>query len=786
MKLALVMWLILVAVWAQEASAQGFGIRVGPYGQEVSKSYTVANGLLSEEVYGIGVDSAGRVLAGTAQGLARFSDGRWAPVAGLEGMPVAHFVPDDLREGWLWVVSEGTLYSLWHGKLKEVAPVPPGAVNALAVAKASVLLGTEVGLFTLAGRGCQPVNSLNEQLLEIKAVRDIAVFDKDVIAVAGEAGLFLSRRPNIWQRLHPRDGDRAWTPRDVRAVTFDAEGRLWFASVQGVGCLDGEAWTLYAGSDGLPYNDFTCAAVAPDGVVWFGTHLGAIRLDGRTWAYREGKRWLPANDVRGIVAMPNGEVWFATPAGIGVIRRRTMTLAEKAQFFEDEIDKRHRRTPYQYVQSVRLERPGDKGVWIQRDDDNDGQYTGMYGAAECFAYAATKDPKAKARATKAFEALRFLSQVTQGGSHPAPRGFPARTILLTSGPDPNQSPAYSVEADRKQQRSDALWKVIHPRWPTSADGRWYWKCDTSSDELDGHFFLYALYYDLVAETEEEKARVRDMVRDITDHLIEHDFRLVDWDGKPTRWANFSPDSLNRDPDWWSERGLNSLSILTYLRIAEHVTGDTRYGAAFDRLVREESYAMNAMYPKVQRGPGSFVQFDDEMAFMNYYNLLRLEKDPQLRQMFAYSCFQYWELEACERNPFYNFAYAACCEGETFTSPWGVVDLKPKKRRLEEAVDTLERYPLDRINWRHTNSHRIDIVPLPAYVREPGEAIGCGCRIDGTVLPVDERHLHLWADDPWRLDTGGQGDVLEDGAAFLLAYYMGLYHGYIVQEEAADR
>ncbi len=41
-----------------------------------------------------------------------------------------------------------------------------------------------------------------------------------------------------------------------------------------------------------------------------------------------------------------------------------------------------------------------------------------------FAYAATKDPIAKQRATAAFEALRFLSQVTQGGSNPAPKGFP--------------------------------------------------------------------------------------------------------------------------------------------------------------------------------------------------------------------------------------------------------------------------------------------------------------------------------------------------------------------------
>jgi hypothetical protein len=163
-------------------------------------------------------------------------------------------------------------------------------------------------------------------------------------------------------------------------------------------------------------------------------------------------------------------------------------------------------------------------------------------------YAATKDPLAKERATKALNALKFLSEVTQGGSHPAPHGFPARTILPTSGPDPNAE-HYTPERDREAQRRDPLWKVISPRWPTSADGQWYWKCDTSSDELDGHFFMYALYFDLVAETDAEKQSAREVITRIVDHLIEHDYNLVDHDGLPTRWGRYDPDEFNRDLRW---------------------------------------------------------------------------------------------------------------------------------------------------------------------------------------------------------------------------------------------
>ena len=118
----------------------------------------------------------------------------------------------------------------------------------------------------------------------------------------------------------------------------------------------------------------------------------------------------------------------------------------------------------------------------------------MYGAGECFAYGATKDPKAKERAKKAFEALRFLQKVTQGCAHAPPKGYVARTIRPVDWPDPNVG---RLEGDREEQKRDKLWKVYEPRWPKSADGKWYWKSDTSSDELDGHYFFYPLYYDLV-------------------------------------------------------------------------------------------------------------------------------------------------------------------------------------------------------------------------------------------------------------------------------------------------
>jgi hypothetical protein len=118
----------------------------------------------------------------------------------------------------------------------------------------------------------------------------------------------------------------------------------------------------------------------------------------------------------------------------------------------------------------------------------------------------------------------------------------------------------------------------------------------------------------------------------------------------------------------------------------------------------------------------------------------------------------------------------------FTDAWATHRTSPTGDWLEDAVFTLKRFPLDRINWRHTNSHRIDLVRLPEASRtfdeDQDEFNRRGYRNNGKVIPVDESYFNHWNRNPWHLETGGEGREMGDGAVFLLPYYMGLYHGFI--------
>ena len=732
-------------------------IRPAPqaFSQESARHFSESDGLPKAAVQCLDLSPTGAVRVFAAGQWFLFDKGHWR-----EDAPLKPRRPEEFT------------FSGSQGDVIRVA-VPWADVRQIVRYGSTNILATASGLFAVTGGNLSSLRWPNGS-----RIHQIAVAPNGAVGVASSSGLF-HQRSGGWEPLVVSDAlGRSWSSQGVLAVSYGPDGRLWFATRAGVVRETADGWQFYEGKDGLPWNEFTGMSTGPGGEAWFGTHRGAIRFQNGEWHYRQGPLWLPHDDISTLRVDAQGNAWCVTSNGVALIEFKPMTLAEKAALYEREIEQFIQRTPLGYVAEAPLRIHGERSSANPQDSDNDGLWTAMWGAGACLAGAAPHPPNAKAPPRKAVGARRLLQKVTPGGSNSPPTGYVARTIRPVEWPDPNVG---RLEQDRADQKSDALWKAYEPRWPKSADGQWFWKSDTSSDELDGHYFFYPLYYDFCADTDAERARVQEVVRDLTDHLLTHNFVLIDHDGRPTRWAVFGPQFLNQDPRWWPERGLNSLSILSYLAVAAHITGDAKYDAAARELIEQHGYAHNLMYPKIQHGPGSGNQSDDEMAFMCYYNVLRYSKDERLRAMARFSFFRYWVNEAPETNPFFNFAYAAQNLDATITNVWGAVDLRPWPGWHEDAMATLYGFPLDRLSWAHQNSHRLDIVTLPRVgsqdVENP-DRVPRGQRVNGKVVPVENRHFGHWNTDPWRLDYGGSGDELGAGTVFLLPYYLGLYHGFI--------
>ena len=477
----------------------------------------------------------------------------------------------------------------------------------------------------------------------------------------------------------------------------------------------------------LPNTQVTVIKAAPASGIWIGTREGAIRLsrDYRTREYFAGRRWLPDDHVTGI-GFDGEATWLETRGGYARIAHAPMTLADKSRRFVDRVQARHNR--WGLTADSRLRVAGDLSTSQMVSSDNDGLWTAMYVAAECFRYKVTGDADARANARHGMNALIRLEAIT------GIPGFPARSFIKV-GPPSNDVQPHDGE------------------WHDTPDRLWRWKGDTSSDEIVGHYFAYPIYYDLVAD-EAEKPALRAVVERITNHILDNDYQLIGPGGKRTRWGWWGPSAIWEDPD---ETGLRALHILSHLRVALHLTANaqyrTRYQAAYDELVRTHKYHWLTRNQKVMV-PGSVNHSDDELAFLSFYPLLRYETEPALLAVYKQSLERSWQIERPERNPLWNVIYAAGTGAAEYDR--------------EASIRTLREIPMDLVEWSVSNSRRLDVpVDLLSDRFQRRQAL--------IVLPYDELPMSKWNGNPYTLDGGKGGRSEDDGAYFLLPYWMGRYH-----------
>jgi hypothetical protein len=504
---------------------------------------------------------------------------------------------------------------------------------------------------------------------------------------------------------------------------------ILYSSPYSVGCIaeNGNHW-VFRGADGLPYGPVTTIASNKESL-WLGTAKGAVKKDEK-WHYYHGKRWISGNKVNDILSIDEHMVWIATPEGISQIQEIEMTLEQKAAAFEERIELRHNRRGL--INHSKLTIPGDLSSSKTVNEDNDGLWTSTYLAAECFRYAVTKDPEAKKLATRTWEALERLETVTGISGYPA-RSYAAATDSVTQSRSP------------------------HPKkWHPSPDGKWQWLDDTSSDEIVGHMFAISLFYDLVADTK-QKVKVEELIERILNHIIDNNFHLIDLDGKPTRWGIWNPDSLNYSKRWAYERGLNSLQILSSLKTAVRITGNPKYEKTYQFLIKEHGYAQNALQAKIY-GPYENSHSDDILNFFPYYNLIRYGKNDPWLNVYKQSLERSWNVTRADRMPMWNMIAGALLE---------------KDCDIKVAVEELQLYPMDLINWTMENKHRWDF--------ECDQLVDRGGASQATIpIPTPEGNISRWNTNPRQFNSGGNGTQEEDGTYFLLPYWMGRYHKLIAE------
>ena len=530
----------------------------------------------------------------------------------------------------------------------------------------------------------------------------------------------------------------------ARAVSVDPQGNIWAGVMGGVSILkEDRLMKNLTPSEGIPSVHINCIRQSPDGTMWVGTNMGVVRyLKDGSHSLRFTKRWLTDNKVNDITFDRDGDAWIATAKGVSKIHARQMTLANKADNFYHQLMTKNMREPW-ICGSLRLDIPGDTASWHNSDDDNDGEYTSGYLVMESFRYAATKDPDAKVKARKAFDFLKSLQTIT------GTEGFFARSIVPANWTQVNDmNKTYTKKELAEELVADPRFKPVEIRWHKTADGKWLWKNDTSPDEMDGHMMGYFYYYEYAAGAE-EKILIRNHVKKIMDQLIKTNYNLIDVDGTHTHWAVWSPDQLNRDPDWSSERSINSFELLAYLKFAFHLTGDQKYEKEYRRLIKDEGYLDNVSRLN-KKNPAWQIYFDRTLEGYLFPILLRYEKDPKLKLFYNQLIEEWMSIQPAGENLMNNLNYAFATG---------------KKINIPQTIDFLRDTPLDLLDWPVDHTLREDVHVVRSPVLE---------EVQITELPpASERPTVRWDRNPW---SAIQGDLtkVREPVFWLCPYWMARY------------
>ena len=520
---------------------------------------------------------------------------------------------------------------------------------------------------------------------------------------------------------------------NISSIALDSKYVLWIGTPIGLSFLNPDGvWSSIRGTEGLPVEEITALAVDQNDRIWIGTTQGAILYtpyeNGRKWYYRAGKRYLINDNISDIEISGNGRtIYFNTENGISKIDEVERTLAQKAEIIENRLNKWHRR--FGMVASCVLNDAENPTSHTIRDNDNDGLWTSYHVVAMSLAYGKTGNA---ADLNSAKEGMHALIMLQNASGIP---GLVARSV---------------VPIGERNTKSE--------QWRETPDGKMLWKSDTSSDEIDGHFFAFYAYWEHIAKYDkEESSLIKKQISDVINYIVDNNYQLIDWDGERTRWGFWNPESLNEDPEHYIENGLNSAQILSFLKVSYHITGNKKFKEHYDYLITEHGYLGNVLLEK-KVFPDENNHSDNQLGYCALYPLLQLEFDPRARNALHRAVRRHHKTLNRDGSAFFYFAAAT---------------IDPDYVDIKSAVLNLQQIPTDRRQWKMVNSNRKDIVWSPYKSRFGRDQLLY-------VLPADERNWGKWNGNPYYPDGGGDGTYEDDGASWLLAYWIGRYHGFILE------
>lgn len=567
-----------------------------------------------------------------------------------------------------------------------------------------------------------------------------------------------------------------------------------------------EIFTVNSGKpclDGFPYplpdakKNYTCFAEG-DGVYWYGSSNGVTKYDPAAEhtfdkiMYYSADRDLPDNNVKAILA-EGRNAWVLTECGV--------TLLEEAVMSPTEISAHLLKETLTYIDRHGMISQRDLAIPKKLDSafnyghsDNDGGFTACFNMGEIFRYAVLKKEKgvnapetieAKKVATRALEACLLLVYIHGRGN-----GFVARTYVTKDEPLPDDGLFFERKGNTATVRETSYSKdrgcvgetcdcsaPIPERLRHLFTDEGYteddiiYKGDTSSDEITIQMmnFLFAHKY-LTCDDKELDEILKDAVTIIVNHIIDNNYRLVDFSGESTTWARWYSEYFVTE-DGYVDGALNSAQLLFYMKAAMEITGEKgKFEETYNHLINDMGYADLTMkhYDRIFQMElhdnidifENIMYGDHMLASCAFLGLCILEKDEELLKKYRFG-FKEWRTSiAREHNAGYDFMYLIACPDEEID--------------VERAKEFFLRTNYSRLASGVSMVGRHDI---PVWEMLQGYKQG------SSLVPPDERFISKYDRDSleYKNEDSNGTHCVENCYSYTFAYWLGRLYGFVEGE-----
>jgi hypothetical protein len=421
----------------------------------------------------------------------------------------------------------------------------------------------------------------------------------------------------------------------------------------------------------------------------------------------------------------------STPEAVLDARSPAAILAEealllaKARSFRSAILDRHLSLEGLLLYRVDLERIREQLAEGRYEDYADTPtFTGLFTATSCAR--ADVEPSAEraealADAQRAFDGLELLMRVT------GRRGLLARGVRRGAPPEET---------------------APHERWFAGGPGYegYSWRGDVSMDQ-----YANGLLPALEACRTHFPDRTRSLVTDVAGMLLETEMKLVDPDGRRTRYGDLSSRAF---------LGFNSIAKLTgyaVFALAADLDADPRWAARRDALRDEDHVVASSTITNVRIF--GITNFSNDHMAWNLYRVLvplaRRTSDPALPDLLR-GVRRTWKRVRPDRNAY--FALVFC----------GLMPEECEPGVLRDARETLLRFPEE----KRKLAPSAELAQLPRALL-PDRKLRRRAR---QVVPIELRPASSleWKSSPYRVNSRAMQNVEYTGLDYLAAYW--LYRG----------